>query len=248
MKGKTVVITGASQGIGASAARIFADAGANVALLARNGEKLAALAGEIGEAALALPCDVSDHSAVAAAIGEVEARFGRVDVLIANAAVLGDVRKVGQVEPQAWADVIDINLKGVFYPVHAVLAGMAARGAGTILTLSSGAAHRALEGWSAYCASKAGVAMLVESLDLEYREAGVRVMGLSPATVATQMQRDIKASGVNPVSELEWSDHVPPEWPAQILLWMCGAGADAYVGREVALRDPEIQKAAGLVG
>jgi hypothetical protein len=72
-------------------------------------------------------------------------------------------------------------------------------------------------------------------------------MGLSPGTVATQMQRDIKASGVNPVSRLDWEDHIPPEWPAVALSWMCTAEADAHLGEEISLRDPAIRQALGLV-
>ena len=90
-------------------------------------------------------------------------------------------------------------------------------GGGTIITISSGAAHNALEGWSHYCSSKAGAAMLTMCADKEGREHGIRAMGLSPGTVATEMQREIKASGVNPVAQLEWSDHIPPEWPAKAL-------------------------------
>jgi hypothetical protein len=73
-------------------------------------------------------------------------------------------------------------------------------------------------------------------------------MGLSPGTVATQMQKEIKASGVNPVSRLEWSDHIPPEWPAVALSWMCSAESDAHLGEEISLRSPEIRATLGLVG
>ncbi len=72
-------------------------------------------------------------------------------------------------------------------------------------------------------------------------------MGLSPGTVATQMQRDIKASGINPVSELEWEDHIPPEWPAKTLLWMCSPDADEFLGQELALRDETVRRRAGLI-
>ena len=76
---------------------------------------------------------------------------------------------------------------------------------------------------------------------------GIRAIGLSPGTVATQMQREIKASGINPVSELAWEDHIPADWPARALLWMCSAEADKYCGEEISLRDEGIRKAIGLV-
>ena len=125
--------------------------------------------------------------------------------------------------------------------------GMIQRGSGTILTGSSGAAHSPVEAWSHYCASKAGAAMLTRNADLEAREAGLRIMGLSPGTVATEMQREIKASGINPISKLEWTDHIPPEWPARTLLWMCGPEADGYVGQEISLREENIRRSVGLI-
>jgi NAD(P)-dependent dehydrogenase (short-subunit alcohol dehydrogenase family) len=88
--------------------------------------------------------------------------------------------------------------------------------------------------------------MLTRAADNEARQQGVRIMGLSPGTVATQMQREIKASGINPVSKLDWSDHIPPEWPAQALVWMCSPDADAYLGTDVSLRDQDIRDRVGL--
>ena len=246
MTGKTVLITGASRGIGAEAARVFAAAGAHVALVARGAQAIGALAAEIGERALALPCDVADAGAMARAVADTVARFGGLDVLIGNAGVIEPIARFETADPAGWARAIDINLKGVFYGMHAALPVMKARGGGTVLTVSSGAAHGPVEGWSHYCASKAGAAMLTRCLDAEERGNGIRAIGLSPGTVATQMQREIKASGINPVSRLDWSDHIPAEWPARALLWMCGPEADAHLGQEIALRDPEIRRKVGL--
>ncbi len=248
MTGKTVVITGASRGIGAAAARTFAAAGANVALLARSFDEIGALAAEIGETATAQACDVRDFDAVQAAVRAAADRFGGLDVLINNAGVIEPIAMLDKTDPAAWGRLIDINVKGVFHGMRAALPIMIAAGGGTIITTSSGAAHNPLEGWSAYCSSKAGAAMLTACLDKETRGQGIRAMGLSPGTVATQMQREIRASGVNPVSQLEWSAHIPPEWPARCLLWMCSADADDFVGQEVSLRDPEIRARAGIDG
>lgn len=244
--GKTVVITGASRGIGADAARQFAAAGANLALLARSAEALDALAAEIGGNVLTAACDVADYGAVAAALGKAHQQFGSLDVLINNAGVIEPIARLEDADPAAWAKLIDINLSGVFNGIRAALPLMKPAGGGTIITVSSGAAHNALEGWSAYCSSKAGAAMLTRALDLEERANGIRALGLSPGTVATQMQRDIKASGINPVSELNWEDHIPAEWPARALMWMCTADADAHIGQEISLRDEEIRKRVGL--
>ena len=76
---------------------------------------------------------------------------------------------------------------------------------------------------------------------------GLRILGLSPGTVATEMPVKIRASGINPVSPLDPSAHVPADWPARTLLWMCGAEADAWLGQDVSLRDEAVRRAVGLL-
>ena len=245
--GKTVVITGASRGIGEAAAEIFAAAGANVVLAARGVAEIGEIAERIGKNARAVACDVADYGSVEALVRDAEEAFGPVDILINNAGVIEPISHLATSDPAGWGQAIDVNLKGVYHGMRAVMPGMIARGGGTILTVSSGAAHGPVEAWSHYCSSKAGAAMLTRCADKEAREAGLRIMGLSPGTVATKMQREIKASGINPVSKLDWSDHIPPEWPARALLWMCGADADAFLGEEISLRDEGIRRRVGVI-
>ncbi len=247
MTGKTVLITGASRGIGAAAAREFAAAGANVALTARSEDAIAELAGEIGDRALAIPCDVSRFWEVSAAVDAAVQTFGGLDVLINNAGAVEPIAHLEASDPEAWGHIIDINLKGVYHGMRAALPVMRSAGGGTILTVSSGAAHGPVEAWSHYCASKAGAAMLTRCVDKEAGAAGIRAMGLSPGTVATEMQREIKASGINPVSQLDWSAHIPAEWPAKALVWMCGPDADEFIGQEISLRDEAIRRRIGLI-
>lgn len=246
MTSKTVMITGASRGIGAQAARIFAEAGANVVLLARSQDAIADLAGEIGSKAIAIPCNVARYSEVSSAVETAVQAFGGLDVLINNAGVVDPISHLADAEPDAWSQLIDINVKGVFYGIRAALPALKAGGGGSVLTISSGAAHNAIEAWSAYCASKAAVNMMNRSLHLEEGGNGIRAIGLSPGTVATEMQRKIKDSGINPVSQLEWDEHAPADWPAKCLLWMCSAEADRYCGEEISLRDEDIRRAVGL--
>lgn len=245
MQGKVVVITGASRGIGAAAAREFAGAGASVVVLARSGSEIAALAAELG--GMAVACDVADWASVQGAVAAVLARFGRIDVLVNNAGVIEPIATLAEAEPEAFGRAIDINLKGVFHGMRAVIPVMRAQGAGTIITVSSGAAVNPIEGWAGYCSSKAGALMLTRVADLEERAHGLRVLGLSPGTVATEMQAKIKESGVNAVSRLDWSVHIPVNWPAKALVWMCGPAADAWLGADVSLRDEGVRRAVGLI-
>lgn len=246
MSGRTVVITGASKGIGAAAARAFAKAGAKVGLLARSKEKLEEIAQEIGENAVAVACDVSDPKDVNDAFEAVRKAFGDIDVLINNAGVIDPIGPLAEADISEWTKLIDINVKGVMYGMRMALPPMIARGSGTIINISSGAAYGPIEGWSAYCTSKAAVLMMTRVGDHENRDKGVRILGLSPGTVATDMQRTIKSSGINPVSQLDWDDHIPADWPAQTLLWMCTADADNYLGDDVKLRDEGVRNAVGL--
>lgn len=245
LNGKTVLITGASRGIGEAAARMFAANGANVALCARSRTQITAIADQIGDRAIAVPCDVADRAEVEAAVAKTVETFGGLDVLINNAGLLEPIGLFGDLDPDDWAGIIDVNVKGVAYGIHAALPFM--KDGGTILTIGSGAATSALEGWSHYCTSKAAVHHLNRCIHKEYGTRDIRVIVLSPGTVATQMQKDIKASGINPVAQLDWEDHIPPEWAAQALMWMCKDDADDHLGEVVSLREPSIRKRVGLI-
>ena len=250
MEGKSVIITGASRGIGAAAAREFAEQGAKVMLCARTADACADIAAEItenGGQALSMGCDVADAKAMQAVVDATVAAFGGLDVFVANAGKLDPVARLEDLEPQDFAAVIDINVNGVFYGIRAALPVMKARGGGTFITVGSGAASSALEGWPHYCASKAAVHHLNACLHAEEAANGIRALVLSPGTVATEMQVIIGKSGVNPVSQLAWEDHIPPEWPAKALAWMATPDADRWLGQVVSLRDETVRQRAGLI-
>ena len=250
MDGKSVIITGASRGIGEATARHFASLGAKVMLTARSTGAIEKIAGEIRDAggtAQAMGCDVSDAAQMQTVVDATVDAFGGVDVLIANAGMLDPVNRIEDLAPEDFARVIDINVNGVFYGIHAVLPQMKRAGGGTIITIGSGAATSTLEGWPHYCTSKAAVHHLNACLHKEEGENGIRALVLSPGTVATNMQEIIRDSGVNPVSQIAWENHIPPEWPARAMEWMCTTDADDWLGAVVSLREDEVRRRVGLI-
>ena len=249
LRNKTVIITGASRGIGAATATHFAKLGARLVLSARSKDKINALARDIrknGGDAIGVPCDISNLLDVQSMVQTCTETYGAPDVLINNAGMLDPVERIEHADSAAWERVIDVNIKGVFYAVRECLPLMKSNGGGTIISLGSGAATSALEGWSAYCTSKAAVHHFHACLHLEEFRNNIRSYILSPGTVATNMQIVIRDSGVNPVSQIPWDDHIPPEWVAICLAWMASPDADAHLGEVVSLRDPELRVLLGL--
>jgi 3-oxoacyl-[acyl-carrier protein] reductase len=235
--GKIVIVTGASRGIGAAAAAALAVAGATVVLTSRDGRMAEEVARSIGGSASARACDVSDYAAFEALVAETKARFGRLDALVNNAGVIEPIASIAESDPTIWARNIAINLTGAYNAIRAVLPGMLAAGGGTIVNVSSGAAIRPLEGWGAYCSAKAGLHMLTRAVALENAGRGIRVFGFQPGTTDTDMQVQIRASGVNPVSRIPRENLTPVAHPAAAIVYLCTPAADDLIGQEFSLRD-----------
>ena len=241
LSGKTALVTGGNRGIGLATVRALARAGASVHFTSRSAANLAAAQRELGPvAATGHVANLTDRLAMTALF---EQPF---DILVNNAAVIGPIGRILDVQVEDWATNIDTNLTAAFHVVQLALRHMVAQGAGTIVNLSSGAAHRPQEGWSAYCAGKAGLAMLTRAVHLEYGTQGIRIFGIAPGVVDTDMQGKIRASGINPVSKLPRASLAPADEPARAIAWLCAPAADALAGQELDVRSPEIRAAAGL--
>ena len=227
----------------------LAKAGVSVLLAARSHADLERIARRICDAggiADTIPCDVSRYEDVAAAVARCRDKFGRLDILVNNAGIIDPIARLAESDPAQWCRVVDINYKGVYFGLRAALPIMQAQGSGVIVNISSGAATSALEGWSHYCSTKAAVLSLTRCADKEYRDAGIRVVGMSPGTVATAMQTVIRASGINPVSQLDPSAHISPQWAGRAVVWLCTKAAAEYAGGDVSLRDADIRAHIGL--
>jgi NAD(P)-dependent dehydrogenase (short-subunit alcohol dehydrogenase family) len=190
------VVSGAGSGLGREIALELARRGYALALLGRRQaplEETLDLAGA-GESSLILPCDVRDAVALERCAEEIRSRWGAADLVVPAAGVVS-IAPVEETTPDDFAAILDTNLTGVFLLVRALLPAMKAQGRGWIIPLLSVAARRGFPGWSAYCASKWGLAGLVAALREELRGTGVRITALYPGATDTPI----------------W-DHLPGEW------------------------------------
>jgi ribitol 2-dehydrogenase len=182
--GKSIFITGASSGIGRATARLLAANGGRLTLAARSFEKLQLLAREID--AFPVSCDVTSLDSVKRAIEAALEQYGKIDVLFANAGIYlsGDV---ADGSPEAWSQLIDVNVKGVMNSVHAVLPAMLQQGNGDILVCSSISGHQAIHWEPVYSASKHAVQSFVHGLRRQLLQRGIRVGSVAPGMVLNEL-------------------------------------------------------------
>ena len=187
LEGRRAFITGGGRGIGRAIALKFADAGADVVVVARTGAEIDSVAEEIrakGRRSLAIPCDVGDSQNVEEAVRRAAGELGGVDVLVANAGSLIHA-PLGETTDALWDEVLRVNLNGVFYAFRAAISGMTERGWGRLIAISSVSGKIGGPNRSAYHAAKHGVLGLVRSVALEAAGAGVTVNAICPGFVDT---------------------------------------------------------------
>lgn len=187
INGKTALVTGGSKGIGYGVARALVEKGANVTITSRHKDEVEEAAEKLTEKgpgqARGVECDVRSLSEQQRAVKETVDQFGSLDILIANAGV-GNFAPVDELDPEAWGDVIDINLTGVFYSVKAALPALKAS-KGYIITVSSLAGKNPFKGGAAYNASKFGLNGFSEAIMLDLRPHDIKVSTIMPGSVAT---------------------------------------------------------------
>lgn len=243
LDGATVVVTGAGRGIGAAVVRQLLRANASVLALVEPGtqadSELNGLTVPEGTRLRVLAVDVRSTADVAQAATVAISEFGRVDALVNNAGVIRPIGLLGAVDADAWEQVLAINAGGAMRCFRTFLP-MLLESRGTVINMSSGAAYRPLEGWSAYCASKAALVMLSRAMDLEYSSHGLRIFSLGIPPTDTTMQGSIRASGMTDLSKIPQHDLTPPTVTAAVAAWLCGPDARDQIAKiEIDVRDPE---------
>ncbi|MCX7303751.1 MAG: SDR family oxidoreductase [Hyphomicrobiales bacterium] len=186
LAGKVVLVTGGSSGIGRALARAVAAAGAQVAMVGRSADRLQMVASEIGGHVLAIAADLTKPAEVDRVVAETIARFGRIDVLLPNAGLYipGDV---AEGDPNAWDELLAINVNSVFRLVRAVLPAMIGRSSGHIVVTSSISGHQALHWEPIYSASKHAIQSFVHGLRRQVTKNNIRVGAIAPGVVLNEL-------------------------------------------------------------
>ena len=178
--GRAVVITGASRGLGAAAAELFAKQGADIGLIARDTEALDALAERLPTRVAAAGCDVADEQALAGAFDRIAGELGRVDSVVVNAGISPAAHRAHRLSTTDWKAVLEVNLTGGFLTARAAYPHLAASGRGRLVLTSSVMARSPRRGLAAYAASKAGLEGLTRALAVDWAGDGIRVNSVAP--------------------------------------------------------------------
>ncbi|MFQ5656774.1 MAG: SDR family NAD(P)-dependent oxidoreductase [Candidatus Methylomirabilales bacterium] len=233
LEGKVALVTGASQGIGKAVAAAYAREGADVIVTARGRERLEAAAVEIrksGRGVVPLQVDVVDRQQVQGVAGEIKRQFGRLDVLVNNASLLGPRIPIFEYPEEDWERVIAVNLHGPFFVVKACLPLLSASGGGSIINVSSGVGRIGKPRWGAYAASKFGLEGLTQVLAAELQSLRIRVNAVNPGGTRTTMRA------------AAYPDEDPrtlptPEQIAPVFVYLASDASHAVTGQSLEARD-----------
>lgn len=240
LRNKTVLITGASSGIGAAAALLFASEGANVVLGARRGAEIDRIAGQITQAngrAVCLAGDVTDETYLGDLVDLAQRQFGGLDGAFNNAGIMGEMGPVSEMETGNWHSVLATNLTSAFFAAKAQIPALAERGGGSIVFTGTfvGVSNGGLPGMAAYAASKAGLLGLVQSLASDHAAQNIRINTVLPGGTKTGMAGDDPAThefiaGLHPMKRM-----AEPREIAQAALFLLSDRASFVTGAPVAV-------------
>ena len=247
LDGKVALVTGAGSGIGAATARRYAEAGARVAVLSRTGDEIREVAERIAKAggeAMPVTADVSRHDEVRAAVEQVVARWGRLDVVVANAGVNGVWAPIEELEPEEFARTLAINLHGTFHTIKYAVPHLKKQG-GAIVVVSSVNGTRMFSntGATAYSASKAGQVAITKMLAVELGPHRIRVNAICPGAIETEIdenteKRDVEQAKIDvefPEGKIPLTGGRPgkAEQVADLALFLASDASGHVTGSEV---------------
>ena len=255
LSGKIVLISGGGRGIGRATAEAFAAQGAKVVITSRTAKELNATAKAIkaqGGDVLAVVADVASKTSVAKLMRAATQKFGAIEVLVNNAAILEPVEPLWKAPHKAFLQNLRVNIDGVFLCAQAVLPAMMARKSGVIINISSGAARGNHYGWGAYSATKAAVDSLTRTMANELKDYHIAVNALYPGIAETAMQQKIRATEEEQMGggaqwfreRFERGENAPPEYPAKFIVWL--AQQTELTGQALDINDPAVKARAGV--
>ena len=238
LEGKVAIISGGARGMGAAEARIFSREGAKVVigdLLEEEGMKVAAEIGEGGGEALFVRLDVTDEASWQSAVEAAVERFGKVDILVNNAAILR-VQGLLETTEEIWDEVMDVNSKGTFLGTKSVISEMRKAGGGSIINISSGAGITGSQRNTAYHASKGAVRIFTKSAAIQYAGENIRVNSVHPGPVDTDMLASSRsvAGGRRP-EDVPLGRYGRPEEVAYGVLYLASDESSFVTGSEVVI-------------
>ncbi len=253
LKGINAVITGASQGLGKTIAESFLREGANIALCARNAEKLSATCAELsgqagaGQKVVAAPCDVSAEDEVESFLKFASDEVGDISVLVLNAGIYGPMGPTESVSLEEWKQAIDVNLYGVLLPCRAMIPALKKRGGGKIIIISGGGATNPMPNISSYAASKAAVVRLAETLAVELAPHDIQVNAIAPGALKTRLIDKVLEAGPEKVGQAffdqnkQWSEDgaTPMEFGADLSVHLASKESGTVTGKLISAKwDP----------
>jgi NAD(P)-dependent dehydrogenase (short-subunit alcohol dehydrogenase family) len=222
LSGRTILVTGAGRGIGATLARLLADRGALVYAGVFQGVD-PACAGLL-DACTRVELDVTDAASVAGVMDRIGAEGGRLDVLVNNAGAIAPIGHVETLATDALRGAYEVNTLGLHRMTCAALPLLRAT-RGVVVNAGTGAATTPMEGWAAYCTSKAAARMMTRMFAKDMEGSGVQFFFVGIPPTDTEMQAEIRTAGLNPISRIARDDLVRPEVPASVMAWLCGPDA-----------------------
>jgi 3-oxoacyl-[acyl-carrier protein] reductase len=242
LKGKVAIVTGAGRGFGRASSLEMAKEGASLVILSRTPSELKEtekVARTLGADIISIKADVSNLRNIENVVGRTIKHFGKIDILMNNAAIIGPVNPLFMIDQKEWDEVMDINLRGPYLFAKAVIPYMIKQGSGKIINVTSGLGEMVMPPFAAYSVTKAGLIHLTKIMAEELEYHNIQVNGLDPGVMDTKMQEEIRNLGSEILGEEIYHEFLsmkergvlkPPEKAARLAVFLASEESDAITG------------------